>query len=83
MNLEPLYVTVEQAVDAHPRLRRVPGILGEPEVRVSRLGWSVLIPVTLAGSRKKATTINGDGETLEAAAERLIAGLDNWAEAIA
>jgi hypothetical protein len=36
--LEPLFLKIEEAVRLHPRLLPVPGPLGEPEFRVSRLG---------------------------------------------
>jgi hypothetical protein len=81
--IEPLFLRVEAAVDSHVALRRVPGSLGEPELRLSRFGAQIEIRVKLIGSRKKPCTISGDGETPEQAADNLIARLDHWAQAIA
>ena len=83
LDIELLFHKVEAAVEAHALLRRVPGILGEPDLHMSRLGCTVLIPVTLKGSRKKPFRITGDGETPEQAADSLIARLDHWAQVIA
>ncbi len=82
MDFEHLFVSVEAAIDAHPHLKRVPGIMGEPDLHVSRLGYTILIPVTLKGSRRKPIKISGDGNTAEEAAESLIDRLDHWAQAI-
>lgn len=82
IDIEALFKKVEAEIDLHHSLRRVPGIRGEPELVVCRLGSRVRIPVTLVGSRKKPSTISGSGNTPEEAAEALIRGLDHWAEAI-
>jgi hypothetical protein len=85
-DLEPIFAKVEAAINAHPKLRRVGSLasktLGQPEVTVSRLGCDVHIQVKLQGSRKRPSKINGTGETVEEAADKLISLLDLWAEAI-
>jgi hypothetical protein len=89
-DLNPVFCQVEDAIDAHPRLRRYYNenedhtkILGEPEISATRLGWTISIHVRLEGSRKvRPSKISGQGDTPQEAAAQLIAGLDYWAEAI-
>ncbi len=92
LDIVPLFHRIEVAIDEHPLLQRhfvkvgvgkSPFYMGEPSFRVARSGWTVLIPVSLKGSRKKPTEVSGVGETPEAAADKLIANLDFWARAIA
>ena len=80
MNFEPLFQKVEAAIDAHPQLLRV---AVDPQFTVDRGGWSIKIRVKFKGSRRNAVEIHDEGETPEAAVERLVAGLDIWAKAIA
>jgi hypothetical protein len=80
--LEAAFRRLEQAIDAHDRLKRVPGPKGEPEMHFTRLGGTISIPVTLKGSRKRATKITGNGDSLDAAVDDLLNGLDTWADAI-
>jgi len=83
MDFEPLFKKIETAIDSHPRLVRVSGCVGEPEFSVTRLGYSVVIPVKVQGSRKKPSNINASGESFEEAADKLIEQLDLWAEVLA
>lgn len=80
MDFEPLFKKVEAAIDEHPKLDRVLG--GEPRFDIDRLGVTVKIRVALKGSRKRPSDISGTGDTTEEAVEKLITGLDHWAEAI-
>lgn len=80
-DLEPLFVKIENAIDEHPKLKRV--MLGEPKFSVDRGGWSASIRVALVASRKRPTEIHGEGETPEGAVQKLLDGLDIWAQAIA
>jgi predicted RNase H-like HicB family nuclease len=82
-SLEEAFRRLEKAIDAHNRLERVNGPQGEPDMRYSRLGGTISILVKLKGSRKRPTKITGNGDTLDAALEDLVNGLDTWAEAIA
>lgn len=81
---EDLFIKLEAAVDAHPRLRRLPEqVTAEPEIRVSRYGYTAEIRAQLKGSRsKKGLLIHGDSEiSASAAVDDLIASLDHWASA--
>ena len=80
--LENAFGRVEKAIDAHAKLKRVKNILGEPDLVVSRLGFTLHIPVQLKGRHKKPFTIRGEGDTLEGAVTDLINALDHWAEAL-
>jgi len=89
-----LFTQIETAIDGHPRLSRVDlngkpitaetltNQIHEPIIEVSRGWFRVRVRVKLRGSRKRSTEIDGRGETVEAAVEHLITGLDSWAEAI-
>ena len=79
---EALFSKLERAIDAHPKLKRLPSVLSEPEASVSRLGCSVQIPVKLIGSNAKPFQIKGDGVSVKNAVENLISHLDSWAEAL-
>lgn len=81
---EPLFTKVEAAIDAHPLLRRMieNPVHCSPTFKVTRLGYWIEIQVKREGSRKRASEICADGNTAAEAADKLIAGLDYWAEAI-
>jgi len=82
---EDLFVRLEAAVDAHPRLRRMPQrVDAEPEIRVSRYGYTAEIRVQLKGSRsKKGYLAQGDSEvSASEAVDDLIRSLDHWASAL-
>jgi len=81
--LEEAFRRLEQAIDAHDRLKRISGLKGEPEMHFTRLGGTVSILVTLQGSRKRPTKITGNGASIDEAVEDLMRGLDIWADAIA
>lgn len=81
--LEDAFQRLEKAIDAHDRLERIHGPKGEPDMAFTRLGGTISILVKLKGSRKRPTKITGNGDTLDAALEDLVRGLDMWAEAIA
>jgi len=77
--LTPLFAAIEAAVDAHPRLRRSEHN-NEASMTVSRDGWTARISVK--GSNKKPHEISNTGATPEEAANKLIAGLDIWAQVL-
>lgn len=77
---EALFVEIEEAIDAHPKLRRAD--FWDPVMKVSRGRFEVEILVRLNGSRKNATTIHGNGSTAKEAVEHLIGDLDTWAKVI-
>jgi hypothetical protein len=78
-DLELVFRQVEQAIDDHPRLTRVPGSAGEPQIVTSRLGITCRISVKLGGSSVRSIPIDGFGATAAAAALNLITRLDAWA----
>ena len=84
-DLNPIFCKVEEAIDAHPKLRRITKenpVMAEPEISASRFGWIVTIFVKLEGSRKKAFKISGQGESPQEAAEKLVSSLDFWVQAV-
>lgn len=86
MEYDELFTKLEQAIDAHPVLCRLTDnpIMAEPEVRVSRLGYTVEIIVKVRGSRKRPHRISDNSEVSVAdAIESLIGGLDIWAKILA
>ena len=79
---EPLFRKVEEAIDAHPRLRRGlrQGVDStNPTFRVDRNGYTVEALVQLEGSRKGPSKVSGFGESAGEAVADLIGGLDHWA----
>jgi hypothetical protein len=81
-NLNGVFARIEAAIDAHPKLKRLDSIVGEPEVVLSRFGATVRIRVKLNGSRRSVCPIHADGDSIESAADNLVRGLDVWAEVI-
>jgi hypothetical protein len=79
-----LFTQIENAVDAHQKLRRPTGIpvLRGATMQVNRLGFCAEIRVSLLGSRKRPSTIRAFGDTAAEATNKLIDGLDIWAEAL-
>lgn len=78
--MELAFRLIESAIDAHPRLARVGGVAGEPQIVMGRLGVTVRIPVKLGGwsSRSKVSEITGQGQSVITAADNLVARLETW-----
>jgi hypothetical protein len=78
-SMEPHCKRIEVALDAHPRLYRIPTIQGEPCFSISRLGVTVRVMVKAKG-KAHPKEVTGDGMDFETAASDLIRSLDIWAE---
>lgn len=78
-SMEPHCKRIEEALDAHPRLYRIPNIQGEPCFSITRLGVTVRVLVKAKG-KAHPKEITGDGRDFESAASDLIRSLDIWAE---
>jgi hypothetical protein len=76
-HFETIFSQIEKMVDAHPRLRRLPG--QSPTIDVSRDGFTLRIAVKVLRSRKKPTSIHQYGETPAEALKALADALDSWA----
>jgi hypothetical protein len=82
LDFEPIFRSIERAIEDHPRLELAKKPDGEPEFTYSRLGAKVTVRVKLKGSRKNPVTIRGDGDDFLDARDDLIRSLDLWADAI-
>ena len=78
---DDIFLQIEKMIDAHPRLRRLPG--QSPTIDVSRDGFTLRIAVKVLRSRKKPTSIHQYGETPAEALEALAYALDSWASVLA
>lgn len=81
MDLEPLYQKLEAALDAHPGIKRIEHVGGEPRIEFSRSGVTVRVNVMVAPKRKPQD-IHNDGTTAAEAVDKLIGSLDFWVQAI-